>query len=98
MLTVGPQGQVLPVFESSSLKSPLRIAGGRHDREVRAVVDVLALDLDAEEEEGLVAVLVEVGARDEDRAAEVAAGVLELALRPLACPCMVFERSLAWKW
>jgi hypothetical protein len=68
---------------SSSEKSPFLIAAVGGHGEVGAEVDLLALDLDAEEEEGLVAVLVEVGARDQDRAAQVAAGVLELALRPL---------------
>src|SRR6185503_13100136 len=52
---------------------------GRHGAEARTRVDLLALRLEADEEERLVALLVEAG--QEDRTADVEAGVLILALR-----------------
>ena len=53
----------------------------RHPRPQRAGVEVLLVVLVAEEEEQLVAVLVEVGAGNEQRTAEVEAREVELVLR-----------------
>jgi hypothetical protein len=54
-----------------------------YDAESRAGIHLLALHLDAGEEEQLVLVAVERGARDDDRAADVAAWILEVAVRLL---------------
>ena len=75
-------GQVLALAKEELAEVALPLLQGGHHPEGRAGVDDLVLVLQADEEEELVAVLVEVGAGQEQGAREVEARVLIVALRP----------------
>jgi hypothetical protein len=55
----------------------------RHKTRERTFIDSLVVVFVTEKEKQLVAVLVEVRARNDDRAADIEAGIIVLAQRPL---------------
>ena len=81
---------ILPSVKSKgSAEIPVTLGQGRHCAKFRSTIRLLALHLEADKEEELVTIAIEISEWKNHRAADVTARILETGLRPCSTSYIV---------